>query len=162
MAGLSWRPIPQIQGVSNSVVQGRVSFAGKPGKTTTKKDKDMAIGEQTQGDLAPHGAVVHIAWEVHERQADGKYSGTVKDSGSVVLDIKADDRALAIEYVDALIRNIKENVKNVSITRHEATGFGESQVSGTGRPRPAPPRLYGMRGTTRGNPPGRPTNPGNF
>lgn len=111
----------------------------------------MEPGNQGQGDLAPHGIIFEIKWEVHPRLPDGRYAGQVTDKGNTVFDIRAQDRGLALEYVTAILESIKRNALDVNTIEVNEERLGQAQLSGASESRRVPTPLFGMRGAVGRN-----------
>jgi hypothetical protein len=106
----------------------------------------MGIEATNHDDMAPHGVIIDIRWEVHQRLADGKYAGHAKDTGRTVFDLKGDNRALANEYIKALLDLIREKATNVSELEVKQDRLRELQVPRISEPREPRSRMLGMRG----------------
>jgi hypothetical protein len=115
------------------------------------KSKAGNMADET--DLVPHGAIIQVSWEVHERKPYGSYAGRAKDKGNSLYVINGADRALANEYVKTLLELIKRN-SNVSELEIDEKRLGESRLQGTSGPRDDSVEVFGMRGRIGGNPVG--------
>lgn len=120
----------------------------------------MEDGKRIEGDLSPHGAILEIKWEVHKKNSDGKYAGGATDTGVTVFDIKADNRALAVEYVAAILEQIKRNAVDVNTIETDQERLRQTRIQGASKPREPRPQMFGMRGGIGGNSAGGPRDAG--
>lgn len=96
-----------------------------------------------ENDNVPHGVIITLHWESHEKKPDGTFAGASKDQGNQLFVLEANDKALVMEYLKELLNLIKEKTHESTVL---TTQFGQSQVSGTSESREQSPGMFGMRG----------------
>ena len=97
-------------------------------------------------DLAPHAAIIEVNWESHQRNHDGTYAGHAKDKGKSVFVLNGPDRALALEYVSALMELIRKNGVNCNELEVDTARVEQRKAQWAGESRDDKPKMLGMRG----------------
>jgi hypothetical protein len=100
-------------------------------------------------DLAPHGAILHISWEVHRILPDGKYSPEATASNTELFELRGQDRALTIARLKSLLEIISKEVSEDARPQFNEKKFRESCVQRDGVRGTSRSGMLGMRGPSR-------------